>query len=117
MFAFVVLALSPNMRQSFLDSVSEEDAPLRSELAALLAAADDAPVFLRALASDVIAPTFDVAAATPDNRSFTEISRASPRMLTGSRIRHYDVLTPVGAGGMGVVHRGRDTRLGRDVAL
>ncbi len=111
------MALSPDKRQTFLDSVSEEDAPLRTELAALLAAADDAPVFLRALASDVIAPTFDVAAATPDDRPFTEISLASPRLLTGSRIRHYDVLTPVGAGGMGVVHRGRDTRLGRDVAL
>ena len=35
----------------------------------------------------------------------------------GDRLGPYEVVSPVGAGGMGVVYRARDTRLGRDVAI
>ena len=36
---------------------------------------------------------------------------------SGTRLGPYEVLAPLGAGGMGEVYRALDTRLDRDVAL
>jgi serine/threonine-protein kinase len=38
-------------------------------------------------------------------------------LTIGSRLGAYEVLGPLGAGGMGEVYRARDSRLGRDVAI
>ncbi len=35
----------------------------------------------------------------------------------GTRLGPYEILSPIGAGGMGEVYRAKDTRLGRDVAV
>jgi serine/threonine protein kinase len=39
------------------------------------------------------------------------------RVTPGVRLGPYEVLAPIGAGGMGEVWRGRDARIGRDVAI
>jgi serine/threonine protein kinase/Tol biopolymer transport system component len=38
-------------------------------------------------------------------------------LTAGTRLGQYEILSPIGAGGMGEVFRARDTRLDRDVAL
>jgi serine/threonine protein kinase len=42
---------------------------------------------------------------------------AAVSLAPGTRLGSYEVLAPIGAGGMGEVYRARDTRLHRDVAL
>jgi serine/threonine-protein kinase len=39
------------------------------------------------------------------------------QLINGVRLGPYEILSPIGAGGMGEVYRARDTRLGRDVAI
>jgi serine/threonine protein kinase len=38
-------------------------------------------------------------------------------MQLGTRLGPYEIVAPIGVGGMGEVYRARDTRLGRDVAI
>jgi eukaryotic-like serine/threonine-protein kinase len=47
------------------------------------------------------------------------LATAKPRMAVsvGTRLGPYEIIAPLGAGGMGEVYRARDTKLGRAVAI
>jgi len=38
-------------------------------------------------------------------------------LAAGDKLGPYEIVAPIGAGGMGAVYRARDARLGRDVAI
>jgi len=105
----------PTERATFLATACGTDAPLRRQLEALLSAAPSAPDFLEALSRDVIAES--LGAALLSDFSLPEIASPGPEAQLPAFVRHYAVRDLIGAGGMGVVYRGRDTLLDRDVAL
>ena len=39
------------------------------------------------------------------------------RLASGTKLGPYEIVSAIGAGGMGEVYRARDARLGRDVAI
>jgi len=53
----------------------------------------------------------------PDNKPAHIIAALLLTLTTGSRVGSYEIVGAIGAGGMGEVYRGRDTKLHRDVAI
>ena len=92
----------PSERAAFVDESCGGDETLRREVQSLLRYATEAESFLER-------PAIDVAPTGP--------SAPCETTLVGRTVSHYQVLSLLGAGGMGEVYLARDPRLDRTVAL
>jgi serine/threonine-protein kinase len=98
----VALELEPSQRAAFLAEACAGDEALRREVESLLSSHEQATAF-------IAAPALAVAAQG--------LAEASAPSLIGERIGHYQILSQLGAGGMGEVYLAEDQRLRRKVAL
>ena len=96
------LEREPSERAGFLAQACSSDAVLHREVESLLSFAARAEEFIETSALEV-APQ-----CQPE---------AHPRLMVGQQLGCYQLLSLLGAGGMGQIYRARDPRLDREVAI
>src|SRR5262249_67963 len=105
------LERGPDGRDAFLGEACAGDEDLRREVAGLLACDVPSDSFIQS-------PGNEIAARAMADEPLSEDSNKPMEILTaGSQIGAYQLLSPLGRGGMGELHLAFDTRLRRKVAL
>jgi serine/threonine protein kinase/TolB-like protein/Tfp pilus assembly protein PilF len=95
--------LAPEDRAAFLDDHCDGDPGLRAEIESLVRSADIAPEFLDRPILDSVKKVAQ--------------EEAPSTLAPHTRIAEYEIVSLLGAGGMGQVYRARDGRLKRQVAV
>ncbi|MGB7924789.1 MAG: protein kinase, partial [Pyrinomonadaceae bacterium] len=96
------LEREPAERPVYLAAACSDDDSLRREVDALIASHEEAGDFIASPALEMAAPLF---------------ADEAVELRTGQMIGPYEIVSTIGAGGMGKVYLAQDTRLKRKVAL
>ncbi|MBA3356843.1 MAG: serine/threonine protein kinase, partial [Pyrinomonadaceae bacterium] len=94
--------LGPRERSDFMARVRDSNPELVVELESLIAAHERPDGFIDS-------PVYETAAES--------IAKAQPALVAGQVVGHYQIIAPLGKGGMGEVYLASDTKLDRKVAL
>ena len=101
-------------RDAFLAAATGDDAALRREVESLLTSDTSDDSFLDRLPVASASVLADPLAVLPPSMDPTPSHTV---LAAGRRVGPYEIVAPLGAGGMGEVYRARDTKLNRVVAL